>query len=162
MSEDTPLFHISDVHTHTCTLALALIACNSILAVVRMPTVHTLMWFTHTHTDTPIVLYVCIFYPCSWDRSVHVDIHLEWCNLSTVENPENSASSTKSAWCIIGLNGLWFADVRKTSNVLSFTFMHLADAFIQSDLQCTQAIHFCQYVFPGNRTNNLCAANAML
>ncbi len=24
----------------------------------------------------------------------------------------------------------------------SFTFMHLADAFIQSDLQCIQVIHF--------------------
>ncbi len=24
--------------------------------------------------------------------------------------------------------------------------MHLADALIQSDLQCIQAIHFCQYV----------------
>ncbi len=32
--------------------------------------------------------------------------------------------------------------------------MHLADAFIQSDLQCIQATHF-QYVFPGNRTHNL-------
>ncbi len=30
---------------------------------------------------------------------------------------------------------------------LHFTFMHLADAFIQSDLQCIQAIHlYCQYV----------------
>ncbi len=29
----------------------------------------------------------------------------------------------------------------------TFTFLHLADAFIQSDLQCIQAIHFyCQYV----------------
>ncbi len=29
----------------------------------------------------------------------------------------------------------------------TFTFMHLADAFIQSDLQCIQAIHvFFQYV----------------
>ncbi len=29
----------------------------------------------------------------------------------------------------------------------TFTFMHLADAFIQSDLQCIQAIHlYCQYV----------------
>ncbi len=28
-----------------------------------------------------------------------------------------------------------------------FTFMHLADAFFQSDLQCIQAIHlYCQYV----------------
>ncbi len=45
----------------------------------------------------------------------------------------------------------------------TFTFMHLADAIIQSDLQCIQAIHlYCQYVFSGNRTHNLCAANAML
>ncbi len=45
-----------------------------------------------------------------------------------------------------------------------FTFMHLADAFIQSDLQCIQAIHcfLSVYVFSGNRTHNLCAANAML
>ncbi len=41
-----------------------------------------------------------------------------------------------------------------------FTFMHLADAFIQSDLQCIQAIHFL-CVFPGNRTHNLWTANAM-
>ncbi len=26
--------------------------------------------------------------------------------------------------------------------IITFTFMHLADAFIQSDLQCIQAIHF--------------------
>ncbi len=37
--------------------------------------------------------------------------------------------------------------------------MHLADAFIQSDLQCIQAISTC---VPGNRTHNLCAANTML
>ncbi len=31
--------------------------------------------------------------------------------------------------------------------MFTFTFMHLADAFIQSDLQCIQAIHFFhQYV----------------
>ncbi len=27
-------------------------------------------------------------------------------------------------------------------DAISFTFMHLADAFIQSDLQCFQVIHF--------------------
>ncbi len=38
----------------------------------------------------------------------------------------------------------------------AFTFMHLADAFIQSDLQCIQAIHVLSLcVFPGNRTHNL-------
>ncbi len=31
--------------------------------------------------------------------------------------------------------------------LLYFTFMHLEDAFIQSDLQWIQAIHVCQYVF---------------
>ncbi len=32
-----------------------------------------------------------------------------------------------------------------------FTFMHLADAFIQSDLQCIPALHFLSVcVFPGN------------
>ncbi len=34
--------------------------------------------------------------------------------------------------------------------------MHLADAFIQSDLQGIQAIHFLLVcVFPGNQTHNL-------
>ncbi len=36
------------------------------------------------------------------------------------------------------------------------TIMHLADTFIQSDLQCIQVIHVLSvYVFPGNRTHNL-------
>ncbi len=38
----------------------------------------------------------------------------------------------------------------------SFTFMHLADAFIQSDLQLHSGYTFSLvYVFPGNRTHNL-------
>ncbi len=46
---------------------------------------------------------------------------------------------------------------------LHFTFMHLSDAFIQSDLQCIQAIHFCQYVCSlGIEPMIFCAANAML
>ncbi len=43
-----------------------------------------------------------------------------------------------------------------SEDTFTFTFMHLADAFIQSDLQCIQAIHvFSVCVFPGNRTHNL-------
>ncbi len=45
-----------------------------------------------------------------------------------------------------------------------FTCMYLADAFIQSDLQCIQVTHFLSvYVFPGNRTHNLlrCWRNAL-
>ncbi len=43
------------------------------------------------------------------------------------------------------------------------TFTHLADAFMQSDLQCIQVIHILSvHVFPGNRTHNHCTVNAML
>ncbi len=39
---------------------------------------------------------------------------------------------------------------------LLFTFMHLADAFIQSDLQLHSGYTFSLvHVFPGNRTHNL-------
>ncbi len=41
--------------------------------------------------------------------------------------------------------------------------MHLADAFIQSDLQCIQVIHFHQYVCSlGIEPTTFCAADAML
>ncbi len=44
----------------------------------------------------------------------------------------------------------------------TFTFMHLEDVFIQSDLRYIQAIHLLSVcVFPGNWTHNLLAANAM-
>ncbi len=46
---------------------------------------------------------------------------------------------------------------------LTFTFMHLADAFIQSDLHCIQGIHFFQYVCSlGIEPTTFCAANTML
>ncbi len=41
--------------------------------------------------------------------------------------------------------------------------MHLADAFIQSDLHCIQVSTFLSALaFPGNRTHDLGIANAML
>ncbi len=63
---------------------------------------------------------------------------------------------------------LWFVFRRQHTpqqlyNRFTFTFMHLADAFIQSDLQCIQAIHFCQYACSlGIEPTTFCAANAML
>ncbi len=57
---------------------------------------------------------------------------------------------------------IFFLDV-PLCNIYIYTRMHLADAFIQSDLQCIQVIHLLSvYVFPGNLTHDLCAANAML
>ncbi len=47
----------------------------------------------------------------------------------------------------------------------TFTFMHLADAFIQSDLHCIQVTVFyilSALAFPGNQTHDLGVANAML
>ncbi len=48
----------------------------------------------------------------------------------------------------------------------TFTFMHLADAFIQSDLHCIQVTVFFTVLsalaFPGNRTHDLGVASAML
>ncbi len=55
-----------------------------------------------------------------------------------------------------------YSGVRKMA-AWSNLHLHLPDAFIQSDLQCIQAIHLLSVsVFPGNQTHNLCAANAML
>ncbi len=62
-----------------------------------------------------------------------------------------------------------FCNIIKVFTVISdqFTFMHLADAFIQSDLQCIQAIHvfffFYHYVCSlGIEPTTFCVANAML
>ncbi len=39
----------------------------------------------------------------------------------------------------------------------TFTFMHLADAFIQSDLQCIQAIHVLSVSYPSQETTGIFA-----
>ncbi len=50
--------------------------------------------------------------------------------------------------------------------ISTFTFMHLADAFIQSDLHCIQVTVFFYILsalaFPGNQTHDLGVASAML
>ncbi len=40
-----------------------------------------------------------------------------------------------------GVNEYSQEDCPFQTNSVTFTFMHLADAFIQSDLQCIQVIH---------------------
>lgn len=49
----------------------------------------------------------------------------------------------------------------KTLFTASMHNLHLADTFIQSDLQCIQTIHFYQFV-SGYQTHNLCNAKAMI
>ncbi len=49
---------------------------------------------------------------------------------------------------------MWMTDLCTFS--ITFTSMHLADAFIQSDLQLHSGYTFSLVsVFPGNRTHNL-------
>ncbi len=46
---------------------------------------------------------------------------------------------------------MMFLKVSYANQLHTFTFMHLADAFIQSDLHYIQVIHFWSIcVFPGN------------
>lgn len=45
---------------------------------------------------------------------------------------------------------------------IASTFMHLADAFIQSDSHCIQALCFFNACIPGNRTHNIGIASAKL
>ncbi len=51
-------------------------------------------------------------------------------------------------------------------DISTFTFMHLADAFIQSDLHCIQVSFYIfflsAFAFPGNRTHDLGVASTML
>ncbi len=55
-------------------------------------------------------------------------------------------------WCIYKL--MFYIYLMKY--LFTFTFMHLADAFIQSDLQLHSGYTFLLvHVFPGNRTHNL-------
>ncbi len=57
---------------------------------------------------------------------------------------------------------VWINPLIALSITFTFTFMHLADAFIQSDLQCILYM-FYQYVCSlGIKPTTFCAANAML
>ncbi len=69
----------------------------------------------------------------------------------------SAASQTISKW----FNNIWL-EITILFRLFIHSLMHLADTFIQSDLQCIQAIHFSVCVFPGNLTHNICAVNAML
>ncbi len=57
-----------------------------------------------------------------------------------------ASDTTTLLWCCQG-RLLLLKVILRNCVMFIFTFMHLADAFIQSDLQCIQALHlYCQYV----------------
>ncbi len=83
-----------------------------------------------------------------------------------LQNKKKSTNYEIIYFRIVCNNKMWTIKWGKFTKIVTgqfwFTFMHLADAFIQSDLQCIQAIHFMSVcVFPGKHTT-FCTANAML
>ncbi len=124
----------------------------------------------------PKVEYVSVIASIIWMVSALWSETL-WCNLTLLQleqtnglsgrrgtGPPTEPGFSQGFFSIMSPMEFWLL-AAVASGLLTFTFMHLADAFIQSDLQCIQAILWfvlSVYVFPGNRTHKLCAANAML
>ncbi len=71
--------------------------------------------------------------------------------MSYVIPPEAVCKLSQARW------GVCWGEFRLTdTDLVTFTFMHLADAFIQSDVQLHSVYTFSLvHVFPGNRTHNL-------
>ncbi len=103
-------------------------------------------------------------------RDCHHSLHMpqepltlfQWCRRPALERMGMAAS--EDVLLLEHLERLKVYELLAFWKVCTFTFMHLADAFIQSDLQCIQDIHFFHYsAFPGNRTHNLlrCKRNAL-
>ncbi len=75
--------------------------------------------------------------------------HISWCLLLNQIVAQPVFSLVRSKW--------WYRIMTV------FTFVHLADAFIQSELQCIQAICFLSVcVFSGIEPTTFCIANTML
>ncbi len=79
-------------------------------------------------------------------------------DLSHLSRSIRNSYENRSVWCPLNVHQhismlLWGIGCLFT---FTFTFMHLADAFIQSDLQLHSGYTFSLvHVFPGNRTHNL-------
>ncbi len=68
-----------------------------------------------------------------------------WGEAGWAQKGELGLVQTLGGWdlSLVKADAQWMS----TQSKFTFTFMHLADAFIQSDLQYIQVIHFfCQYV----------------
>ncbi len=104
-----------------------------------------------------------------WPKTPYAAFPLDW-QISAQENTVYSAFRILILCWAIDLVGkpnttspIWNNFHSCNLSAFTFTLMHLADTFIQSDLQYIQVIHFLSVcVFPGNWTHNLCAANTML
>ncbi len=91
-----------------------------------------------------------------------------YCSLSVSIN--NAVWGMLGSWVLTNDEaGIWGSYIAwRTWTWITFTFMHLADAFIQSDLHCIQVtVYFILFflsalAFPGNRTHDLGIASAML
>ncbi len=119
--------------------------------------------------------------PCSRPAEPAQPSHLKFCRFCEETREHNSKNGRSwnmfqvvQGWvgvCIQNTNSLYtiqnIVSMHSTPPFKSllryflfyFTFMHLADVFIQRDLHCIQAIHFCQCVCRLHTTINQHSAN---
>ncbi len=65
-----------------------------------------------------------------------------------ISSQDTTVSSSRQLWNMPTMQALAIRSLTSLQLPGTFTFMHLADAFIQSNLQCIQVIHLCcQYVY---------------
>ncbi len=105
--------------------------------------------YTNNVLKSLVIMYVTMYRLCIF-----------FCEMKSPKYGWNNGPSSFSVKNILWKRNNTYSDLYlHTKFELTFTFTYLADAFIQSDLQI---IHFLSVCVPGNRTHNLCAANAML
>ncbi len=76
-----------------------------------------------------------------------------------IQYVDEIVSASEQIWKNLALHDLLTIRV----NGCHHLHLHLSDAFIQSNLQCIQAIHFCQYVCSLEiEPTTFCVADAML
>ncbi len=120
---------------------------------------HSLFQSSESHDPSEIIL-ICWFFSVFFDDYKFKRTELNWIEIISL-----SLQGTTEHTTPIGYLPMTPGEGHRqvSFHIIVYAFMHLADAFIQSDLQCIQVIHLLSVcVFPGNWTHNLCAANTML
>ncbi len=94
------------------------------------------------------------------------DFACKWCLICAYFSPDSDKMNFSLEKAVLWIDDSYFSR-KQLFEVKIFTLhLHLADAFIQSDLHCIQVTFFFYILsalaFPGNRTHDLGVASAML
>ncbi len=108
-------------------------------------TIYLFLQIQCSHTRRPSCNWQrCVLVFCSFGKALKLCMLKQTRRITSAQNMNYENKNIRLA-----------TQERMTNSAICF-FMHLADTFIQSDLQCIQVIHFLSvHVFPGNWTHNL-------